>query len=194
MNSNMNPLDTIFNLFATKGHAGYFGERVSELEHGLQSAHLAEKSGASAELIVAALLHDIGHLLHGLPENIADQGIDARHEQEGAHWLRRHFGPAVIDPVRLHVEAKRYLCVREPTYLATLSPASRRSLQLQGGPLDAIGMQAFANEPHASDALALRHWDDEAKIPNLQVPELEHYRSMIRACLLPKAGTNDEAI
>jgi len=187
-------IDTIFNLFATKGHAAYFGESVSELDHALQSADLAQQSGANAELIVAALLHDIGHLLHELPENVAETGIDACHEKGGAHWLRRYFGPAVVDPVRLHVAAKRYLCATDAGYLATLSTASVRSLQLQGGPFDAMGVREFERETHASSAIALRNWDDQAKVPDLAVPGLEHYRSMLEGCLLVEVRTNADAL
>jgi len=193
MRTSAKPIDTIFHLFATKGHAAYFGESVSELEHALQSADLAQRNDANAELIVAALLHDIGHLLHGLPENIAEQGIDAGHENAGAAWLRRYFGAAVIDPVRLHVAAKRYLCAIDAGYLASLSVASQRSLHLQGGPFDDAGLRDFEREPHASAALALRRWDDEAKVPHLQVPGLESYRSLLESCFLTKV-TNDESL
>src|SRR5215472_16930409 len=106
----MSPVDEIFELFSTRGSAAYFGEPVSQREHALQAAHLAETEGAVDSLVVAALLHDIGHLLHDLPEDIADQGADAHHEDVGHDWLARYFGPEITEPVRLHVEAKRYLC------------------------------------------------------------------------------------
>src|SRR5262249_4343349 len=122
----MKGIDSLFTLFREKGNGAYFGEAVTETEHALQCAHLAEQSGAPPELIAAALLHDVGHLLHGLPEDAAERGLDGRHEEEGAAWLRGHFGPAVVDPVRLHVAAKRYLCAVEPDYHAGLSEASRR--------------------------------------------------------------------
>src|SRR5262249_43366742 len=114
----MNVVDVITRLFETGGNAAYFGEPVSQTEHALQTAHLAESEGAPDSLVVAALLHDVGHLLDGLPESIADTGIDGRHEAGGSEWLSRHFGPAVVDPVRLHVAAKRYLCAVDPGYLA----------------------------------------------------------------------------
>src|SRR5262245_45593156 len=123
----MRIIDRIITLFDEKGQGAYFGEAVTETEHALQCAHLAETSGAASELIAAALLHDVGHLLHGLGEDVAERGIDGRHEEGGAAWLRAHFGPAVVDPVRLHVQAKRYLCTVEPAYHAGLSAASRRS-------------------------------------------------------------------
>ena len=103
---------------------------------------------------MAALLHDVGHLLHGLPETIADKGIDGRHEAGGSDWqLHSHFGPAVVDPVRLHVAAKRYLCAVDPEYLAILSPASQQSLRLQGGPFDAAGVSEFEAEPFYREAV-----------------------------------------
>jgi predicted HD phosphohydrolase len=119
----MTVIDRIFHLFAVAGQGAYFGEAVSQMEHALQAAHLAESSGAADALVVAALLHDVGHLLHGLGEDAAERGI-ARHERGGADWLARHFVPAVVAPVRLHVDAKRYLCAADPDYLASLSPAS----------------------------------------------------------------------
>ena len=130
-----------------------------------------------AELLyVAALLHDIGHLLHQLPEDIADRGIDGQHEKIGEAWLARHFGPEVTEPVRLHVAAKRYLCAADAAYRAQLSPASRQSLALQGGPFSEAEVQEFERHPFYREAVRLRRWDDAAKIPGLAVPGLEHYR------------------
>ena len=142
----MSIIDQLFQLFTIQGQRAYFGESVSETEHALQTAHLAEEAGADDILIVVALLHDVGHLLHGLPEDIAGQGIDGRHEESGSEWLMKHFGPEVVDPVRLHVAAKRYLCVMEPDYLAELSPASLQSLKLQGGPMSFEEVKAFEQE------------------------------------------------
>jgi gamma-butyrobetaine dioxygenase len=177
----MNVVAIVFRLFAEGGEAAYFGESVSQAAHALQTAHLAESAQAEDALVVAALLHDIGHLLHGLPEDVAEQGIEGRHEQGGADWLARHFNPAVSEPVRLHVAAKRYLCAVDPAYLAGLSPASRRSLQLQGGAFNPEGVRAFEAEPYFRDAVRLRQWDDAAKVPELVVPGLEHYRERLTA-------------
>jgi phosphonate degradation associated HDIG domain protein len=184
----MNVVDVITRLFETGGNAAYFGEPVSQTEHALQTAHLADSEGAPDALVVAALLHDVGHLLHGLPETIAEQGVDGRHEAGGSDWLARNFGPAVSDPVRLHVAAKRYLCAVDSEYLALLSPASQRSLELQGGPFDAKGIQAFEAEPFHREAVRLRHWDDRAKIPGLSVPSLDHYAPRIAATLRESKG------
>ncbi len=179
----MNVVDEICELFATKGHAAYIGEPVSQLEHALQSAHHAEQSGASDELIVAALLHDIGHLVHKLPDDCADQGIDDRHEALGQAWLKKHFGPAVTEPIRLHVAAKRYLCATDADYHDQLSPASRQSLALQGGPFGNDETRDFESNPHFKDAVALRRWDDLAKVPELDVPPLDHYRPTLERAL-----------
>jgi phosphonate degradation associated HDIG domain protein len=182
----MNVIDRIFTLFREKGNGAYFGEAVTETEHALQGAHLAEQAGASKELIAAALLHDVGHLLHGLPEDVAERGIDGRHEEGGADWLEDYFGPAVVDPVRLHVAAKRYLCAVESEYHAGLSEASQRSLHLQGGPMSPEEVSRFGREPWFRSAVAVRRWDDGAKVPSLAVPGLEHYRACLEAVLIER--------
>jgi predicted HD phosphohydrolase len=133
-------------------------------------------------------LHDVGHLLHGLPEDAADRGVDARHEDGGAAWLAGHFGPEVAAPVRLHVAAKRYLCAVDTDYLGRLTPASLRSLELQGGPFDAAGVAAFEREPFHREAVRLRRWDDAAKVPGLPVPGLDHYRARVAAAVLRREG------
>ncbi len=172
----MSVVDEICELFSTKGHAAYIGEPVSQLEHALQSAWHAEQRGAGDPLVVAALLHDFGHLVHKLPEDCADLGIDDRHEALGQAWLRRHFAPEVTEPIRLHVAAKRYLCATEPDYLGQLSPASVQSLALQGGPFGPEEVAQFEANPHHRAAVELRRWDDLAKVPGMNVPGLEHYR------------------
>jgi gamma-butyrobetaine dioxygenase len=182
----MKVVDRIFALFREKGNGAYFGESVTETEHALQCAHLAERAGAAPELVAAALLHDLGHLLHGLPEDVAERGIDARHEEGGAAWLRSHFPAAVVDPVRLHVAAKRYLCAVEPAYLDGLSEASRRSLLLQGGPMSPEERRGFERETHSRAAVAVRRWDDAAKVPGLAVPGTEHYRARLVSVLVER--------
>ena len=177
----MTIVDEIMSLFAQRGAAAYFGEAVSQVEHALQAAALAEQDGAPNLLIAAALLHDIGHLLDGQNEDLADRGLDGRHEDAGYAWLGAHFGPRVIEPIRLHVAAKRYLCAIDPGYLAGLSPASRLSLSLQGGPMAHEERVDFERNPLCGDAIRLRHWDDTAKEPGLQVPGLDHYRAHLEA-------------
>ena len=143
----MKIVDDIMDLFARRGAAAYHGEAVSQTEHALQAAELAEREGAADHLVVAALLHDVGHLLDGQDEDLADRGLDGRHEEAGCAWLAAHFGPEVTEPIRLHVAAKRYLCAVDPAYLAGLSPASRRSLSLQGGPMNAEERGGLREQP-----------------------------------------------
>lgn len=179
--------DEVMRLFRLQGESAYHGEAVSQAEHALQAAQLAEEQGAADSLVVAALLHDVGHLVQGLAEDIADRGIDGRHEDAGAAWLARRFGPEVIEPVRLHVAAKRFLCATEPAYRAALSPASERSLQLQGGPFNDQEVAEFASNPFAHDAVQLRRWDDTAKVPGLAVPGLTHYLERVESASLEGA-------
>jgi phosphonate degradation associated HDIG domain protein len=175
-------VDEIFTLWSERAHLDY-GESVTTVEHMLQCAVFAERDGAHATLIAATVLHDIGHLLHGLPEDIADQGVDGEHEEVGGAWLERHFVDAVSVPVRLHVPAKRYLCAVEPDYRAGLSPASEKSLVLQGGPFTDSEVAAFEQIDHWQDAVRLRRYDDMGKIPGMPTPDLAHYRPHIVAGL-----------
>ena len=170
----------IFDRFARNGHREY-GESVTQEQHALQTAHLAEQDGADDLLVAAALLHDFGHLLHD--EDAAVKGIDAIHEEIGAKFLSRHFAPEVVEPGRLHVQAKRYLCAVDADYFATLSPASVQSLELQGGPLSDAGITVFEEQPHWEAAVRLRQWDDGGKDPHMETPPLEHFRLNIEAGL-----------
>ena len=182
----MNPTDQIRNLFSEWGHLAY-GEGVSELQHALQAASLAQKDNAPNSLIVAALLHDIGHLLHGLSEDVAEQGIDGHHERIGEKWLEKYFGPEISQPVLLHVAAKRYQCTVNPDYLAQLSPASAKSFILQGGKMSEAETRAFEKNPFFKNALQLRTWDDNAKDPEMETPLLEHYLPLVKAALVSSA-------
>jgi phosphonate degradation associated HDIG domain protein len=170
--------------FHIQGRRAYFGEPVSQTEHALQAAALADRENAPDALVIAALLHDVGHLLSEYEENIADRGTDAKHEDLGYRWLGQHFGPEVTEPVRLHVDAKRYLCVVDQSYVKSLSPASVQSLRLQGGPMSVDETRTFRANLFYADALRLRHWDDEAKTPGLSTPGLEAYLDRLRALAL----------
>lgn len=167
--------DQLMALLRTGGAVAYFGEPVSQLEHALQAAAEAERACAPDALVVAALLHDVGHLVHGLPEDVARHGVDGRHEVAAERWLSERFSRVVTEPIRLHVAAKRYLCAIEPSYLDALSDASKDSLILQGGPMSPHEVHVFEQHPFARDAVALRRWDDAAKVPGRGVPGLEHY-------------------
>jgi len=173
----------LLDLLFTRGHDAFFGEQVSVLDHSLQCAYFAEQSKASPTAIAAALLHDIGHLLPDLPKSIALPGRETWHEEIGAECLSHWFDEAVAGPVRLHVAAKRYLCATDPDYVSLLSPASIESLRLQGGPMSHEEVRAFDALPNAVLAAQLRRWDDEAKIPALKVPGLQHYLPILRAAL-----------
>jgi gamma-butyrobetaine dioxygenase len=177
----MTVFDEIFILFRDKGSSAYFGESVSQLEHALQAAWFAQNEHAPAHLVAAALLHDVGHLLSDMPEDVADHGVDAKHEEIGESWLCKRFGPEVFEPVRLHVTAKRYLCVSDPAYAAMLSPASVQSLHLQGGLMTADEIAAFEKNAFYRDAVRLRMWDDKAKTVNLETPDLSSYRELINS-------------
>jgi [1-hydroxy-2-(trimethylamino)ethyl]phosphonate dioxygenase len=178
----MSVADEIFAVFAQRGSQAYFGESVSMTEHALQAAHAAQLERAPATLVVAALLHDIGHLVDAqVPDDIAEWTVDARHEEVGSRWLASRFGPRVHQPVRLHVPAKRYLCAVDPSYIAQLSPASVRTLELQGGPMSAREIAAFESEPFFSDAVRIRRWDDHGKLVGLTTAHLTEYRSLIES-------------
>jgi phosphonate degradation associated HDIG domain protein len=178
----MSTIDEIRAAFAKRGHEGY-GEGVSQLEHALQCAVFAERAGAAEPLIVATLLHDIGHMLHDLPEDIADSGIDTEHESLGSAWLSQHFGPEVSEPVRLHVAAKRYLSANEAGYYDVLSEASKLSLKLQGGPMSPQEQAKFGAERFFKDAVSLRRWDDEGKVVGMETPDLGYFEPMIQRSL-----------
>lgn len=176
-------LEKIEELFRNKGGSLYGGEAVTQEEHALQAAKLAEESGASAATIAAALLHDVGHLLHSLPDDAPDEGVDDVHEALGFRFLQRWFGPEVAEPVRMHVAAKRYLCAVDPSYLATLSPPSVQSLHLQGGPMSPSEVSAYEQQPYYAESLVVRRWDDLAKDPELKTPPLAHYLPFLREAL-----------
>ncbi|HEX4862109.1 MAG TPA: HD domain-containing protein [Rhizomicrobium sp.] len=184
--------EEVFAIYGGRGAEAYFGEKVTVTEHCLQAAHFAHACGASDPLVLAALLHDIGHLIAPAPDDIADWKTDAGHEHVGAAWLLTRFGLAVSEPVRLHVHAKRYLCAREPDHFATLSPASVTTLGLQGGPMSPAQMLAFEAEPYFRDAVGLRRWDDQAKIAGFPVPDLAHYRPLIERLGIGQCGHRDD--
>jgi phosphonate degradation associated HDIG domain protein len=173
-------LNDIRGLFEEHGNLAYGGEQVSQREHALQCAALAEQENAGEELIASALLHDIGHLLNrrggGTP---TARGIDDLHQYFALPFLRPVLPDAVLEPMRLHVDAKRCLCAIDDTYFGTLSPDSVRSLKLQGGVFSDEEAQVFLSKPYAEDALRLRRWDDLAKVANRVTPDIDHFLNVV---------------
>jgi phosphonate degradation associated HDIG domain protein len=168
-------------LFAAKGDRLYAGEPVTQLQHALQAAHLAEQEDAGDELVVAAFLHDLGHLINDQGDTPTLRGIDDRHEFVALPFLRDLFGPEVLQPIRLHVDAKRFLCARGngtvsgAEYWSALSIDSRRSLELQGGIFSESEADGFRAQPFADDGVRVRLWDDRAKLARAVTPPLAHY-------------------
>lgn len=175
----MDRIELIRDLFLRRGDSEYGGESVTQMSHALQAATLAEVASSPPALIVAALLHDVGHLLHDLPDDSPDRGLDDRHEVSGFRFLKRHFEADVVRPVRLHVDAKRYLCTVDPEYLASLSRPSVVSFHLQGGEMNREELEAFRADPHFESAVELRRWDDLAKVNDWLTPDLDHFLGYI---------------
>lgn len=178
-------LEDIELLFSRHGAAQYSGEPVTQLEHALQTAYLAEQSDASDELVTACLLHDLGHLLNEQGETPTLRGIDDTHQYYALPFLRGVFPSAVLDAIKLHVDAKRYLCHASEGYYDRLSDDSKRSLALQGGTFDADEAAAFLAQPGARDAVMLRQWDDLAKQADWRTPSLAHFMTRATRCALP---------
>lgn len=181
----MTMTDELLWLYERSGAALYFGEAVTVTQHSLQAAHFAQAAGAAEALVVAALLHDIGHLIEPAPDDIADWNTDAHHEQTGSRWLAARFGPEVCEPVRLHVPAKRYLCATDPGYFSKLSAASVLTLKLQGGPMSRAEASAFEAEAYHREAILVRNWDDQGKVAGLATADFGHYRRLIDRLAAP---------
>lgn len=182
-------IDTIMSLYRERGHMEY-GEDVTERMHALQCGLLAEAEGQPDTVVAAAFLHDIGHLLHDMGEDVAERGIDAKHEDEGDRWLRASFPEIVTEPVRLHVAAKRYLCTVEPGYLEGLSEASVKSYHLQGGPMSPDEVAEFERHPNFEQVVLVRRYDDRGKDPDMPEIDVEHFRPILERVLL---SNNEQA-
>ena len=174
-------LSDILVLFARKGGRAYEGEGITQLEHALQTAAQAEAIGAPPTLIAAALLHDLGHLLNDQGETPTLRGVDDLHQFAALPFLRPLYGNDVLEPIRMHVDAKRYLCATRADYYAALSADSKRSLVLQGGVYSADEASRFIEQPHAEYAVKIRLWDDLAKIPGAATPPLAHFVPALEA-------------
>jgi phosphonate degradation associated HDIG domain protein len=171
-------------LFAEHGDEQYSGEPVTQLEHALQTAYFAERDGADDELVTAALLHDLGHLLHDLGATPSLRGVDDVHQYRALPFLRGLFSERVLNAIKFHVDAKRYLCAVRPEYHAGLSEDSKRSLLLQGGIFSDTAAAEFIRGPGAEAAVQLRLWDDAAKDANLTTPTLAHFMQSASRCVL----------
>lgn len=173
----------ILDAFAKHGNLDY-GEHCSMQEHMLQCAWLAEENGESDRVVVAALLHDYGHLVCGMPNDTFEAGTDNHHQTLGAQALGHCFEEELLAAVGLHVDAKRYLCAIKPSYHAKLSPASVTTLAVQGGPMSTQEIKAFESQPGHRLAIKVRLYDDRGKLPEMRRPELKHYVTKIGRCLI----------
>jgi phosphonate degradation associated HDIG domain protein len=172
----------LLSLYAGRATRRYGLSAISQLQHALQAAAHAEADGCAPATVLASLLHDVGHMIHDLGEDPAARGVDDVHEELGARWLSERFGPDVVEPVRLHVAAKRYLCATESDYFGKLSPDSVRSLELQGGPMSPDEVAAFHKRPYYEQAVRLRRYDEAAKDPHASTPDFDHYLRHVAAC------------
>lgn len=182
-------LQDILHLLGERGSQQYGLEAVNQREHALQCAHLAEQAGESDEMVVACLLHDLGHMIEAQKAGTieTDMSRDDLHQYNLLPFLRGVLPDAVLEPIRLHVDAKRHLCQAEGGYFASLSAASVRSLAQQGGAFTEVESRAFLRQQHAADAVRLRRYDDLAKTPGLVVPSLDHYRPRLEQLMLQTA-------
>jgi phosphonate degradation associated HDIG domain protein len=174
----MNVFDRIASVFDECGHRHY-GENVSELDHALQTAEFARRAEESDAIVLSCLLHDFGHMLHEDGEDAALRGIDARHEHLGAKLLSGYFGQEILEPIRQHVAAKRYLCRVDSTYLRSLSESSLLSLKLQGGPMTDSELFEFESNPCFDSCIRVRRYDDLGKVPGMVTASLASYRELI---------------
>jgi len=181
-------VDNLFSLLEENGRGLYGESGVNQIQHALQAASQAEQAGSTDEMITAALLHDIGHLIDNDAAEAQLRGEDRRHEDLGSEYLSAWFGPEVTEPIRLHVPAKRYLVYRKDQYADRLSEASIRTLELQGGAFETVEQAAeFEAERFFQDAVRLRVWDEGAKSEDAATPDLAHYRPIVERAIKVEA-------
>ena len=173
-------VDFLGSIFDRRGGEDYLGEPVTMGEHMLQGATIAEQNGQPEEIIVAALLHDIGHFTSEFGTFTMDDTEDRHHEDAGGEVLGRFFPTVITDCVRYHVAAKRYLCATRPEYLSLLSEASVHSLNLQGGPMQPDEVAAFESNPNLEKIVAVRYLDDAGKHPQMETPDFWHFAPMVQ--------------
>ena len=174
-------IDFILNLFAQSGAREYMGEAVTMSQHMEQSAACAVADGAPDSLVIAALLHDIGHFVGEHPIEALENGIDNIHEEVGANYLEPIFPTSITEPIRLHVAAKRYLCATDKNYFDQLSDASVNSLEVQGGPMNPAEITQFETSPYHQQAVKLRLYDDNGKVAGLEIKPVTEYRATLEA-------------
>ncbi|UWP95346.1 HD domain-containing protein [Aliiroseovarius crassostreae] len=175
-----NIVEFIGGIFERRGGEEYLGEPVTMAEHMLQGATIAEQNGQSEEIIVGALLHDIGHFTSEFGTYHPDDTEDRHHEDAGAEVLERFFPSVITDCVRYHVAAKRYLCATKPEYFKRLSPASAHTLELQGGPMNAEEVAEFAANPNLKEIIAVRYLDEAGKRDDMETPDYWHFAPMVQ--------------
>lgn len=175
-------IERIHSVFAQCG-GRHYGENVSELEHALQTAEFARQFGESDAVVLSCLLHDFGHMLHNGGEDVALRGIDARHEVLGFELLKDFFEPEILEPIRQHVAAKRYLCWKDAAYMRGLSESSLLSLKLQGGPMSDSEAAEFEANPWFESCVRVRRYDEMGKVPGMVTASLESYTPLIEKFL-----------
>ena len=189
--ANQDIIDRLFDIFSRHGERSYQGGDVSMAEHMLQTAAAAERASCAPSIVAAALLHDVGHFITDFARleddpkhaSMLEATVDRHHEKAGAKMLQPYFPEDVVEPIRLHVQAKRYLSAVEKDYVKTLAPQALHTLGLQGGPMSPSDVTAFEENPYGQAASMLRRWDDAAVVPGLKTPDFEHYRAMLRDLL-----------
>lgn len=175
-----NIVEFIGGIFDRRGGEEYLGEPVTMAEHMLQGATIAEQNGQSEEIIVGALLHDIGHFTSEFGTYHPDDTEDRHHEDAGAEVLEQFFPSVITDCVRFHVAAKRYLCATKPSYFDRLSAASVRTLELQGGPMNADEVAEFEKNPNLKEIIAVRYLDEAGKRAGMETPDYWHFAPMVQ--------------
>ncbi len=183
-------IETIVEILETRGPNRYGSEAVSQLDHALQCAQIAADAGESKELVVSALLHDLGHMINVDSSQRAafnatvQERFDDLHQLHAVSFLRGTFSERILAPIRMHVDAKRYLCAIDFNYWKNLTPASKYSLELQGGTFDATEAKQFSAKPHALRAVSLRRFDDQAKKPGIRTESLEFFSRLLDECAI----------
>ena len=178
----MHIVDKIINKYQNNNSL-YIGEKVTITEHMIQTAMLAEENQSPTSLICACLLHDYGHFIIEDPDQLVSKSVDGKHEDIGFNFLKNYFKPEVVEPIKLHVQAKRYLC-RKKSYWNALSEASKVSLKLQGGAMNDSEAKKFTSFKFHDKAILLRKYDDEGKMPNIKIKKIEEYRDLINSQLI----------